>query len=161
MITILYSFLFLFSKNNAYLYSTYLEKENITAVESKDSDLSGVWEGVFTQKGGYKEEYKVTINIRQKGSKINGTTLAFIDDLSATLNFEGEISKGKYVSFKELDFLKSDNLGDKKAWCKKSVALQIKRIKNEIILEGIWAGKSAFGDCQPGTVIMRKVPERV
>ncbi len=160
MLTIFYSLLIAFLPNSDF-YKKNQEKTEITfPTPQKEPDLVGVWEGIFTQKGGYKEEYKVTITIKQSGSKISGTTLAYIDDLSATLSFEGEILKGKYVRFSEIDFLNSDDLGDKKAWCKKSVALQIKRIKGELVLEGIWGGKSAFGDCLPGTVIMKKASPR-
>lgn len=134
---------------------------NSIVSEQKEPDLNGTWEGVFTQKGGYKEFYKVTIKIEQKGSKVQGTTLAYIDELKATLSFTGEILNGKYLSFTENAFLNSDDLGNQRAWCKKSVALQIKRVKGEYVLEGIWAGKSTFGNCEPGTVIMKKAPERV
>lgn len=126
----------------------------------KEVDLNGIWEGAFTQKGGYKDEYKTVIKIIQKGKKISGTTVSYVDNLHATLRFEGEIKDNKFVVFAEKEFIETGNLGDEKAWCKKSIAVQIKHIKGTIVLEGLWGGKSSFGDCIPGTVVLKKMADR-
>ena len=150
----LVAFSFFNSKQDA------ISKANISETIKKDVDLNGIWEGAFTQKGGYKDEYKTIIKIVQKGKKISGTTISYVDNLHATLRFEGEIKDNKFVVFAEKEFIETGNLGDEKAWCKKSIAVQIKHIKGTIVLEGLWGGKSSFGDCIPGTVVLKKMADR-
>ena len=126
------------------------------------SKFDGLWEGVVTQEndGGTTSEFKIEIRIYKVGKKIKGYSKVQWGDKFAKMDINGTIERSVLVEITE------DSIVDKSEipgydWCLKKMHLVLKEKDNKtLILEGVWEGKSQFGGCVPGKILVEKQTPR-
>jgi hypothetical protein len=130
-------------------------------VTANKTDITGYWEGTITQDypGGKRVDYAMEIDFIQKGKQVNGIATVHHHQFGAKMNVEGK-GKGTYFKLEEDKIIKFDQLPQAE-WCFKKYELIYRRKGSEETLEGIWEGKTKFGDCDPGRILLTKKPPRV
>jgi hypothetical protein len=123
-------------------------------------DMSGEWNGMLQQsEGGAASSYYFTLNLKQKGTVITGTSkVAFVDKPAyfAIMSLEGTF-KDDILTISETK-IKSENIYDGLEWCLKNAKLKFTIQKDGFCVEGTWSGKTPSGTyCVPGSVKMCKV----
>jgi hypothetical protein len=140
-------------------------KENVAYVNNIVTDdktnITGYWEGTITQDypGGKRVDYAMEIDFVQKGKHVKGIATVHHHQFGAKMNVEGK-GKGAYFKFEEDKIIKFDQLPQAE-WCFKKYELIYRRKGSEETLEGIWEGKTTFGGCDPGRILLTKKPPRV
>ena len=123
-------------------------------------DLSGLWLGKITQEeGGYAPDYTFEIYIKHVGSKIEGRSYVFVDDIYATFDISGDIYSGIYLNLNDSEILEN-KVNEGMEWCLKKYQLVFKVKDGEYHLEGFWQGKTSFSTCIPGKVFLKRTEPR-
>ncbi len=116
-------------------------------------NLSGQWKGKMIQIEGPRgtDGYKMTFNLIQKDSLVNGTSRIEIPDSPyfAEMKVEGLI-RADTLYFTETDYIKQ-NPRPEYFWCLEKGALKFDK-KNKL-LDGKWDSR----DCAPGDIHLTKV----
>ncbi|MFK7949559.1 MAG: hypothetical protein AB8G11_18350 [Saprospiraceae bacterium] len=123
-------------------------------------DMSGEWNGVLRQStGGAASSYYLTLNLKQKGSVITGTSkVSFVDkpNFYAIMELKGKF-KNDILIFEETKIIEQKTFEDL-AWCRKKAKLNFTMKKDGFCIEGTWSGKDPNGDfCAPGTIKVCKI----
>jgi hypothetical protein len=140
-------------------------QENIdcvsNVVSNTKTDITGYWEGTITQDypGGKRVDYAMEIDFVQKGSQVKGIATVHHHQFGAKMNVEGK-GKDTYFKFEEDKIIKFDQLPQAE-WCFKKYVLIYRRKGADETLEGMWEGKTKFGSCDPGRILLTKKPPRV
>ena len=126
-----------------------------------DDDIEGNWEGTITrEENGKTTEFKIKIVLEQKkGKKITGYSTVYYDKFHAKMSLKGEVIKGDIVKYDEIALVDKDDINDAE-WCIKQVALHIHKEKGQLIMDGLWQGKTSFSTCVPGRIMLKKVAPR-
>ncbi|MEY4905530.1 MAG: hypothetical protein RLZZ292_3345 [Bacteroidota bacterium] len=127
----------------------------------KDDDIEGNWEGTITrEEGGKTTEFKIKIVLEQKkGKTITGYSTVYYDKFHAKMSLKGEVMKGGIVKYEEIALVDKDDINDAE-WCIKQVALFLRKEKGQLIMDGLWQGKTSFSTCVPGRILLKKVAPR-
>jgi hypothetical protein len=127
----------------------------------KDDDIEGNWEGTITrEEGGKTTEFKIKIVLEQKkGKTITGYSTVYYDKFHAKMSLKGEIMKGGIVKYEEIALVDKDDINDAE-WCIKQVALLLRKEKGQLVMDGLWQGKTSFSTCVPGRIVLKKVAPR-
>jgi hypothetical protein len=147
------------SQNNLLVHST-------TAKLTKETDISGFWEGTISRDEGYGKRvmFEIEVIFTQKGKDITGISIVRATDNSKTYNAKMELVgkfKSSYLKYVETKIVSSDPIPDAD-WCIKKVELIYKNINNQPTLEGIWEGVTGSNrNCIPGRVSLKRKPPRV
>lgn len=124
-------------------------------------DISGTWVGeLYQDAGGIAEKFEFSMQIRQIGPAVKGTTYVKLGEIWAEMEFSGfEQTNGswKFTEFKVVRAEKPEAL----SWCMKRFNLTVDFTVEGLILSGPWWGNSEFGPCIPGSVKLRKKEGRV
>ncbi|MEO0043060.1 MAG: hypothetical protein RL329_2508 [Bacteroidota bacterium] len=141
-------------------YIKNIDSINNTVTDRK-TDITGYWEGTITQDypGGKRVDYAMEVDFVQKGKTITGIATVHHLQYGAKMSVEGK-GKGNYFRFEEGKIIKYDQLPQAE-WCFKKYELIYRHTGSEETLEGLWEGKSSFGDCDPGRILLKKRPPRV
>lgn len=137
--------------------NAFSKKETIkrAAAVRKFPNYSGKWKGTLYQpKGTLRSKFNFTARLYQKGRKVSGFSRITIIDASryyGVMRLRGTI-RGNRLSFTETR-ITQENLAPDSRWCIKSGKLKLSSIKGRLTLKGKWQG----ADCEPGTILLRKV----
>lgn len=123
-------------------------------------DMSGEWNGVLRQtEGGAAGSYYFTLNLKQKGNVITGTSkVAFVDkpNIYAVMELKGKF-KDDVLTFSETKIIEQKTYKGLE-WCNKKAKLNFTMKKDGFCIEGTWSGKTESGDfCAPGKVKVCKI----
>lgn len=123
-------------------------------------DMSGEWNGVLRQStGGAASSYYFTLNLKQNGNVITGTSkVAFVDkpNFYAIMELKGKF-KDDVLIFQETKIIEQKVFEDL-AWCRKKAKLNFTMKKDGFCIEGTWSGKDPNGAfCAPGTIKVCKI----
>lgn len=123
-------------------------------------DMSGEWNGILRQSdGGAANSYYFTLNLKQKGNVITGTSkVAFADkpNFYAIIQLKGKF-KDDVLTFVETKIIEQ-NTFENLEWCIKKAKLNFTFKKDGFCIEGTWSGKTPNGDfCAPGTIKLCKI----
>ena len=133
---------------------------------SKETDISGFWEGTITRDEGFgkRVNFQIEVIFTQKGKDITGISIVRATDGGKTYNAKMDLVgkfKGSYLKYVETQILSSDPIPDAD-WCIKKVELIYKNTNNVPSLEGIWEGVTGSNrNCIPGRVELKRKPPRV
>ncbi len=130
--------------------------------EGKDNEIEGNWEGIITrEEGGKTTEFKIKVVLEQKkGKKITGYSTVYYDKFHAKMSLKGEVLQdGEFVKYDEITLVDKDDINDAE-WCIKQVALHLRKEKGQLIMDGLWQGKTSFSTCVPGRIVLKKVAPR-
>ncbi len=123
--------------------------------------VDGRWEGKITQDdGGVQSEYYMEIDVKQKGSKVEGYAYVSFEDHYARMKFKGRVRGGIMVMLEEYEITEKTDLGENWDWCLKKMQLVVKYKDDKMYLEGYWNGVSQYGACIPGKVFLEKPEDR-
>jgi len=125
-------------------------------------NLSGVWEGTITQEEEFASiSFRIQLIIKEEKGVISGTSIIEGEEIAARIDIEGSCESGISVLLKDTE-IKEHTIEEGKdmEWCLKRYILSVKRVKDEIILEGHWNGKTSFKDCTPGRVYLKRGVDR-
>jgi len=125
------------------------------------SNISGTWVGeLYQDAGGIADKFELSMEIRQIGLSIKGTSYVKLGDIWAEMEFSGyEQANGswKLSEFKVVRAEKPEAL----SWCMKRYNLTLEFTASGKILNGPWWGNSEFGPCVPGSVRLRRKATKV
>ena len=122
-------------------------------------NLKGMWTGRLTQnEGGYRTDYAFEVYFQQSGPLLKGRTYVSTSGIYGEMTFTGQ-KLGSVLHLQEHELTYSRKPVDL-AWCFKSIQLQMVQRGNEWYLEGPWQGKSEFGTCIPGWIVLKRVVPR-
>ncbi len=132
-------------------------------LSAQKSQLEGAWKGIITQEmpDGPTSEYDILIRIVQDGKKLKGQTTVTWGEKSAKMSFSGRVERKVVIELTEKDFVEKSELEDSWDWCLKNMKLVLKEKDGYYFLEGYWVGKSKFGVCKPGKLLVKKQAPRV
>lgn len=140
--------------------------QETTKKPSKETDISGYWEGTISRDEGYGKRvmFQIEVIFTQKGRDISGISIVRATDDTRTYNAKMELSgkfKSSYLKYIETKIVSADPIPDAE-WCIKKVELIYKNTNNQPTLEGIWEGATGSDrNCIPGRVSLKRKPPRV
>jgi hypothetical protein len=130
------------------------------AVAVGEVNLTGKWEGIFTQdRNGKRLDFRCEVYIEHKGRDVVGRSIVFDEDISAEMNFKGKFLKDKILRCEETKINRQETRANME-WCLKTYDMVFKADKDVFMLEGLWEGITSFGDCTPGRVYLKKAVPR-
>lgn len=125
------------------------------------ANITGTWVGeLYQDAGGIADKFELSMEIRQIGLSVKGTTYVRLDNIWAEMEFSGyEQANGswKLSEFKVVRAEKPEAL----SWCMKRYNLTLEFTPSGKILTGPWWGNSEFGPCVPGSVRLRRKATKV
>lgn len=127
------------------------------------SRMDGIWKGIVTQEGdgGASGQFEIEIRIYKVGKKISGYSIVHWGDKFAKMDIQGTVERSVMVEISEGSVLDKSEIPGYD-WCLKNMHLVLKEKDNKtLILEGFWEGKSQFGGCVPGKILVEKQTPRV
>lgn len=152
--------------NKATSSNNTIKVQETTKNPSKETDISGFWEGTISRDEGFGKRvmFEIEVIFTQKGKNITGISIVRTSGDSKTYNakmeLEGKI-KSSYLKYVETKIVSADPIPDTE-WCIKKVELIYKNINNQPTLEGIWEGATGSNrNCIPGRVSLKRKPPRV
>jgi len=127
-----------------------------------DSLISGYWSGELTQAdGGFTPSYLFSLHIVVDDNNVSGkATVSTTDTLTATMDFEGTLHTGGYLSIKETNLVEGSKMNDYE-WCLKHYSLYFRTKEDDHYLVGFWTGISKTSTCVPGKIKLKRRPDRV
>lgn len=133
---------------------------NSLLLSAQAPTLSGQWDGkIYQTNGSVKTEYHIKLYLHHLPDKIVGRSYIYADDISAEIKIIGTFTKGDIFEFRDTEIIHSEQ-GKEMSWCMKSVTLYLSPSENGWELRGKWTGKNEYSQCNPGTIILRKVTNR-
>lgn len=124
-------------------------------------DISGTWVGeLFQDAGGLADKFELSLQIRQIGPSIQGTSYVRLDGIWAEMEFSGYRQGNGSWKVKELRVVRAEK-PEALSWCMKRYRLSLIYTRNGLQLSGPWWGDSEFGPCIPGSVRLEKKKKRV
>jgi len=136
-----------------FLFSTFLLSAQI-------STLSGQWKGkIYQINGSVKTEYNIVIYLHHLPDKIEGRSYIYADEINAEIKIAGTFTKGSVLKLRDIEIIDSEQ-GRDMSWCMKSVVLKLYSSTQGWELKGSWTGKNEYSQCNPGTLILKKVINR-
>ena len=122
--------------------------------------LSGEWKGkIYQINGSVKTEYDIEIYLHHLPDKIVGRSYIFADDIYAEIKIVGTFTKGNLFEFRDIEIIHSEQ-GREMSWCMKNVTLQLSSSAKGWELKGNWTGRNEYSECNPGTIILKKITNR-
>lgn len=125
------------------------------------ANIRGTWVGeLYQDAGGIADKFELSMEIRQIGLSVKGTSYVKLNDIWAEMEFSGyEQANGtwKLSEFKVVRAEKPEAL----SWCMKRYNLTLEYTASGKVLSGPWWGNSEFGPCVPGSVRLRRKATKV
>ncbi|MGK0363877.1 MAG: hypothetical protein ACI85O_000931 [Saprospiraceae bacterium] len=122
--------------------------------------LSGQWKGkIYQTAGSVKTEYNIEIFLHHLPDKVVGRSYIYADEIHAEIKIVGTFIQGNIFEFRDIEILQSEQ-GKEMSWCMKSVTLELLPTAEGWELKGFWTGKNEYSQCNPGTLILKKVTNR-
>ena len=126
-----------------------------------DEDLTGIWVGkLYQDAGGIAEQFEFSVQIRQVGPAIKGTTFVQLDDIWAEMAFSGYRQPNGSWKLTEYEVIRAQKPAAL-SWCMKRLELVLNYTDEGMVLTGPWWGNSEFGPCVPGSVRLHRKANRV
>jgi hypothetical protein len=98
--------------------------------------------------------------LKNENGKITGNSIISADDIFAKIEVEGTFKNGLSLVLKDVSITENKVVDEKMEWCMKNYILLLKKENNQWQLEGHWHGKTSFGDCTPGRVLLKRGVDR-
>ncbi|HMG14329.1 MAG TPA: hypothetical protein VK590_02710 [Saprospiraceae bacterium] len=125
---------------------------NLSGQEINNGD--GEWVGYMSQEnGGLKSRYNIRLELKTKGSNIEGYCFVQENNLNSKMEITGYWKSKSRFQIMDLNLMnhkEPDNID----WCYKIYELELKKLKGEYIIEGNWSGKTKEEKCIPGKVYL-------
>jgi len=121
--------------------------------------LVGSWSGNLSQnEGGYLDDYHFEIYLIEKQDQYTGRTYVSAAGVEGVMSVSG-VLRGNILYLEEGKLLYSRKPSDL-SWCFKRMQLRIFKKAGEWQMEGPWQGQSAYGNCLPGWIALKRVTPR-
>ncbi|MCU0429155.1 MAG: OmpA family protein [Cytophagaceae bacterium] len=121
------------------------------------SIVQGNWTGVLHQKASSVTpftEYKFSMKITENNGLVSGTSTIMVGPNFGVLEFTGTFKNNK-LNFQETKIVREGKETGGFDWCYKGGVVSLKKIGDDLILEGAWEGYTLWGatknPCMPGT----------
>jgi hypothetical protein len=131
---------------------------------AQGNKIDGEWRGIITNidKNGNVTEFQIELRIYKNGKKITGKSTVHWNDKFAQMEIIGKIERGVLLDLVEDSVVKKSEMPEGYDWCMKKMTLLLKeKDAKTLILEGVWEGKSKYGGCDPGKILLEKQTPRV
>ncbi len=130
------------------------------SLSAQTPSLSGQWKGkIYQTNGSVKTEYDIDIYLHHLPDKIEGRSYIYADDIYAEIKIAGTLTKESLFEFRDIEIIQSKQ-GQEMSWCMKKVRLKLSTSDTTWELKGNWTGKNEYSQCNPGTIVLRKVTNR-
>ena len=130
------------------------------SLSAQTSSLSGQWKGkIYQTNGSVKTEYNIDIYLHHLPNKIEGRSYIYAGEISAEIKIVGTFSEDNIFKFRDTEIMQSEQ-GQDMSWCMKDVSLKLSPSIEGWELKGNWTGKNEYSQCNPGTIILKKVTNR-
>lgn len=124
-------------------------------------DISGTWVGeLYQDAGGIADKFELSMQIRQIGPSIQGTSYVKLDGIWAEMEFSGYLQSNGSWKISEARVVRAEK-PEALSWCMKRYLLTVNYTRNGLQLNGPWWGDSEFGPCIPGSVRLEKKKKQV
>ncbi len=130
------------------------------SLSAQSTTLSGQWKGkIYQTNGSVKTEYNIEIYLHHLPNKIEGRSYIYAGEISAEIKILGAFLEDNILKFRDTEIIQSKQ-GRDMSWCMKDVVLQLFFSAEGWELKGNWTGKNEYSQCNPGTIILKKVTNR-
>ena len=122
--------------------------------------LSGQWKGkIYQTNGSVKTEYNIEIFLHHLPDKVVGRSYIYADEISAEIKIVGTFTKESVLEYRDIEIINSEQ-GTEMSWCMKKVILKLTPSPGGWELKGNWTGSNEYSQCNPGTLVLKKVTNR-
>lgn len=122
--------------------------------------LSGEWKGkIYQINGSVKTEYDIDIYLHHLPDEVIGRSYIYADEIYAEIKIAGTFINNNILELRDIEILESEQ-GTEMSWCMKKVMLRLTPTSEGWKLKGTWTGKNEYSQCNPGTLILKKVITR-